>query len=489
MTDLSQEKITEQANILIEKKFGIFHSPENLHNLQRSLINTTKELGLHKDIGTLIHLLGRDSLTPAQEGILVSNLTVGETFFFRDMHTLNVFRDHVLTPMLDLRRSTSKSLRIWSAGCCSGEEPYTLAIMLTELLGDLDEWKIHITATDLNPKFLEKAERGVYTSWSFRNTREEIIDKYFIREKNTYELIPSIRKMVNFHHLNLALETSQDLPPHLLNQDVIFCRNVLMYFSPAQAAQVISRFLTSLTDKGWFIISPVESSFPVFSAFTPVIRNSITLYQKQLQQNPLPEHRIHAISPVVSPVSPAISPAVRLKTILPPSLPLKKLPDKPPDPAATAHKEYNEGRYEKAIETILVLADQGKARHELLFVLIRSYANLGKLQQAKEWSEKLIAMDKTKAGVHYLYAVILHEMDFKEEAEEALRKALYLDPGHILSHFLIGSISSKLGKNSKARKHFMNVKELLSAYKDEDVLPESEGMTAGRIREIVHSLQ
>ena len=240
MTDLSQEKITEQANILIEKKFGIFHSPENLHNLQRSLINTTKELGLHKDIGTLIHLLGRDSLTPAQEGILVSNLTVGETFFFRDMHTLNVFRDHVLTPMLDLRRSTSKSLRIWSAGCCSGEEPYTLAIMLTELLGDLDEWKIHITATDLNPKFLEKAERGVYTSWSFRNTREEIIDKYFIREKNTYELIPSIRKMVNFHHLNLALETSQDLPPHLLNQDVIFCRNVLMYFSPAQAAQVLS---------------------------------------------------------------------------------------------------------------------------------------------------------------------------------------------------------------------------------------------------------
>lgn len=135
------------------------------------------------------------------------------------------------------------------------------------------------------------------------------------------------------------------------------------------------------------------------------------------------------------------------------------------------------------------LADHGKARHELLFLLIRSYANLGKLQQAKEWSEKLIALDKTKAGVHYLHAVILHEMDFKEEAEEALRKALYLDPGHILSHFLTGNISAKLGKNSKARKHFMNVKELLSAYKDDDVLPESEGMTAGRIREIVRSMQ
>ncbi len=488
MTDSAQDLITERANTIISEKFGIFHSPDNLRNLHRSLLHTARELGFEKDLGLLTGLIEKNELTESQQEVLVSNLTVGETFFFRDMHTLNVFRDHVVLPLLDLRRNSSKSLRFWSAGCCSGEEPYTLAIMLTELLDDLSEWDIRIFASDLNERFLEKAEKGVYTSWSFRNTRKEIIDKYFIKSGNTYELLPSIRRMVTFHSLNLAGDASPELIPHLINQDAIFCRNVLMYFSPEKSAKITSRFYASLAENGWLILSPVEASLPVISAFTSVCLNGITLYQKQLNQAPRPDQRPIAIHPPVKHTY--THPATEhLKKTLYKSP--ERVPPKPAvtDPAIIAVTEYNNGDYEKAIVSISAILGKDPAKHDLIFLLIRSYANLGQLQQARQWSEKFITLDKTRPGLHYLHAVILHEMDLQAEAEDALRKALYLEPTHILSHFLMGSILARLGKESKARKHFKNVYELLSSYKDDAVIPESEGMTAGRMKEIVHSMQ
>jgi chemotaxis protein methyltransferase CheR len=146
---------------------------------------------------------------------------------------------------------------------------------------------------------------------------------------------------------------------------------------------------------------------------------------------------------------------------------------------------FIKGNYTSAIELILKIMDAGPANQELLPMLIRSYANTGKLEQARMWSEKQITLNKMDASSHYLHAVIMQEMDLPHEAEKALMKALYLDPDHILSHLLMGNISTRLGKHSKARKHYMNVGELLTAFKDEEILPESEGMTAGRIKELV----
>lgn len=484
MTGNAHVSISERVNKFITNKFGIFHSQDNLTFLHRSLSNAARELGFHHDLEHLADLIEKNELTHEQEEILISILTVGETFFFRDMHTLNIFQDYILAPLLDTNRNPSKSLRIWSAGCCSGEEPYTLAIMLTELLVEPDGWDIKILGTDLNPLFLEKARKGIYTSWSLRNTKPEVIDRYFIRRGTTYELLPSIRKMVTFWQLNLASQPKPEIIPHLINQDAVLCRNVLMYFSGEQVSKVTKMFYDSTNENGWFVISPVETSLPFFKSYIPVGLQGITFYRKSIppitQTEQVPQKSI-----------PVQKPAVHHKPLHGVKKYLPKYPEQKPakvavtDPAGDAAALFIKGNYTSAIELILKIMDAGPANQELLPMLIRSYANTGKLEQARMWSEKQITLNKMDASSHYLHAVIMQEMDLPHEAEKALMKALYLDPDHILSHLLMGNISTRLGKHSKARKHYMNVGELLTAFKDEEILPESEGMTAGRIKELV----
>ncbi|MEI6172452.1 MAG: CheR family methyltransferase [Bacteroidota bacterium] len=484
MADDAHGSISERVNKFITKKFGIFHSQDNLTFLHRSLSNAAMELGFHHDLEHLADLIEKNGLTHEQEEILISILTVGETFFFRDMQTLNAFQDHILAPLLDTNCNPSKSLRIWSAGCCSGEEPYTLAILLTELLHEPDGWDIKILATDLNPQFLEKARKGIYTSWSLRNTKPEIIDRYFIRRGRSYELIPRIRKMVTFLQLNLVSQPKPEIIPHLINQNAVFCRNVLMYFSGEQISEVTKMLYDSTLENGWFVISPVEASLPFFKSYTPVVLQNITFFRKSLLPVTLTDQ---VIPKTIAAHKPAFHhpPLHGVRKFSPKHPDQKPVKDVVTDPSAVAVEFYSKGNYTSAIERILKIMDAGPANQELLPLLIRSYANTGKLEQARMWSEKQITLNKMDASSYYLHAVIMQEMALPHEAEKALVKALYLDPDHILSHLMMGNISARLGKHSKARKHYLNAEELLAKFNDTEVLPESEGMTAGRIKEMV----
>lgn len=483
MNPTSQEFIVLQANQIIAEKFGISFSPENLHALEKLLLQTAKELGFHKNTGHLTELILKDQLSDRQSEVLVSNLTVGETFFFRDMRTLNAFRDYILKPLIESRRLSSKSLRIWSAACCSGEEPYTLAIMLKELIPDLKDWDLKVFASDLNPVFLEKAGKGIYTSWSFRNTRHEITEKYFFRQGNTLELLPEIRSMVTFFNLNLAADPPENISRFLDHLDVIFCRNVLMYFNKDQALKATQRLYSSLDPGGWLIISPVEITMGVFDAFTPVVINGITLFRKEGAHNE-GNKRIFPVnfSPAISNTGPSDS--LNLRNISRKQSAVKKIKE----PNKDFISEYKKGNYLQSIDLIFRMSPSGPVNKADLELLVRSYANLGQLQQAKEWAEKLLRVYKTDLGAYYLYAVVLEGMDLHEEASEALRKALYLDPEHVLSHFLMGNICAGLGKKSKSRKHYMNIKELLGSYTVDEILPDSEGLTAGSMNEIINSL-
>ena len=500
MTESSHHQITERANRIITEKFGISFTPENLHNLQKLLVNTARELGFHKDIGLLTNLIERNNLTPTQSEILISNLTIGETFFFRDMLTLDTVRDHILKPLIESRRDSARSLRLWSAACCSGEEPYTLAIMLRELIPDIKNWDIKILATDLNSQFLEKAKKGIYTAWSFRNTHHEITKKYFLKKGNALELIPEVRNMVTFLPLNLVGDRSVSANHSLFHQDVIFCRNVLMYFAPDQAIKVSESLFSSLNEHGWLVISPVESSIQVYSAFRTVMMNGITLYQKTSLQTksmagPLPKRNYSIKSPdsFQDPATLKKIPGLKEKksvAIKPKEVSTyRSTVTKPaPEQVFNVMAEFNKGNYLQVIEFILKKKNSGSVGKELISLLARSYANLGQLQLARELMDDLIKLDQTEASSHYFQATILQEMNLLEEAEETLRRAVYLEPGHLLSHFLLGNLSGRLGKQSKARKHYLNARELLAKHKDEEVLPESEGMTAGRLKEIINSM-
>jgi len=186
---------------------------------------------------------------------LFEALTINLSYFFRDGTTFEALRDKVLKPLLQEKaRRGSRLVRVWSAGCASGEEPYSIAILFHELLGaDLKNWYISIRATDLDARALAKAKRGIYGKFSFRGTDPGYIRRYFIPfSDREYALKPEIKAMVKFEQRDLIT----DPPPRCL--DLIFCRNVLIYFSREQQERLFAIFHEALNERGYLVIGKTE---------------------------------------------------------------------------------------------------------------------------------------------------------------------------------------------------------------------------------------
>ncbi|SRR5712691_8956955 len=268
-----------------------------------------------------------------------------------------------------------------------------------------------------------------------------------------------------------------------------------MYFHPEKAKKVIQNLHRSLVDGGWLLVSPSETSHVLFSQFVTVNFPGATLYKKDA-------HRPQTVDvfPYEREDEPRVSfsPSVDLGEELdaevgppPPSpdpLPSGAADGNGGEPQPTSYGEaltlYERGRYEEAAEKLIELS-QHRDDAKAMSLLARVYANQGKLAEALEWCEKAIAADKLNAGYHYLRAVILQEQGAVEEALVSLKRTLYLDQEFVLAHLALGNISQRQAKLRESEKHFENALSLLRAYRQEDILPESEGMTVGRLIEII----
>ena len=180
---------------------------------------------------------------------LIEFLTVGETFFFRNKSHWQAFKGFVLPKIIDANRQNTKKLKFWSAGCCTGEEAYSIAIFLKEAFPVLETWAIKIIATDINQISIEKAREGLYRQNSFRGEDSYFIERYFLKEQGKYRIREEIREMVDFEQFNLV--SKADFPSKHKECDVIFCRNVLMYFHPKSHEDIIKKFAFSLKEEGF----------------------------------------------------------------------------------------------------------------------------------------------------------------------------------------------------------------------------------------------
>jgi len=201
---------------------------------------------------------------------LLNEVTINETSFFRNQPQFDALR-HIFLPEIANRKGSIgfKRLKIWSAGCSSGEEPYSIAIVVHELKATLLQgWQIQILGTDINQTVLDKARQGIYTRYSFRNTPPHMISRYF---KNLgdgrFELDPAIRRMVEFKNMNLIDEMAILF---MKGFDIIFCRNVLIYFDLAAKKHTIQHFYNALLDEGLLFIGHSESLFGVNDQFKMV---------------------------------------------------------------------------------------------------------------------------------------------------------------------------------------------------------------------------
>lgn len=479
-----------QLSEFIVAQLGLHFPPERWADLERSLLAAATDFGFRNG-NEFSRWLLTAPLTKPQIGKLASHLTVGETYFFREPRSYEILESDILVKLIQTRRNGERRLRLWSAACATGEEAYSLAITISRAIPDLENWNVTILATDINPLFLQKAMTGTYTGWSFRNTPEWIKNYYFDKQANgRYAIIPRIKRMVTFAPLNLV----EDVYPSLLNNtnamDIIFCRNVLMYFAPEQINRVINQLYNSLVNEGWLITSPAEVSHRIFTRFETVNFSGATFYRRDDSPSQ-PATKENYMKPSFDFAEMFAEQPKRNEPLPPPVETPAPVPESKLTESLTfdmANALYEQGDNQAAEETLKQLLIGRPEEGRSLLLLARAQANQGKLQDAYNSCQRAIVADRLNPKCYYLLAIIAGELGLMPEAGQAFRQALYLDTDFIVAHYAVGILAMNQGKQTEAARHFATALNLLGRCSTEDLLPEGDGLTAGRLSAIIRAV-
>lgn len=487
MKRLLADSELEKISTLIAVQMGLHFPPSKWQSLEQSLSVAARELGF-SDLRECVAWFNTAQASPATIASLACYLTIGETYFMREKRCFEILEQQIIPEIIKKRQGGERRLRIWSSGCASGEEPYSIAILLDRMRDLLRGWELSILATDINPHALAKAREAIYTEWSFRTTPASFRENYFRKSAaGRYALLPRIKEMVTFAPFNLVEDTYPSLITDTNAIDVIFCRNVLMYFTPQIAAKVVERFRRCLVEGGWLFVSPCETSNSFFAGFVPVNFPDAILYQKC--------NNAQALKPV-TPMQTLFTMSVCTAPQTPFS-PLRELPPAPalvaprPPEKISAYQEaqtlYEQGDYPAAAEKVASILSSVQDDGRALALLSRIYANQGRLGEALNLVDRALATDKLSAELHYLRAVILQEQGQDDESAASLKKALYLDQDLVLAHFSLANIEQRKGKVKESRRYYSTALTLLEKYDPDEILPESDGMPAGRLKEIIRA--
>ncbi|MFH1914846.1 MAG: protein-glutamate O-methyltransferase CheR [Pseudomonadota bacterium] len=275
-------KITDQEFVnlrdFIYEQCGIYIADNRKYLLENRLGNRLKKLNL-RNFDEYYNYLRFDVGKAAEMKKLFEVITTNETSFYRNPPQLQVFQEKVLADVLEGCRASGRKLRIWSAGCSTGEEPYTISMIIHDLLkADVANWDIRITANDLSERVLESARNGVYNDYALRTTPKEIVQRYFEQENGLHAVKPEVKRLVSFGQINLRDRVQLK---RVERSQIVFCRNVIIYFDDAMKKQVISAFYDNLLPGGYLIIGHSESLHSITRAFKPIHFPGAIIYKKE----------------------------------------------------------------------------------------------------------------------------------------------------------------------------------------------------------------
>ncbi|MCL4546725.1 MAG: protein-glutamate O-methyltransferase CheR [Deltaproteobacteria bacterium] len=270
---------------LIYQLTGIFYNEQKKYLIETRLSKRLADLNL-KNYEDYFYLLKYSAKQSDEIKELFNSITTNETSFFRDIPQLKVFEDNVLKEILEKIKikeqsaNYSKKIRIWSAGCSTGEEPFTLAIIIMEHLNEIPAgFSFEIIGSDISENVLSSARKGIYNSYTLRNTDSKLIEKYFDKIDNEqFQVKSNIKNMVSFYNINLI---HSDSIKKLGNFDIIFCRNVIIYFNNDSKKVVISNLYDALKNSGYLFLGHSESLHFISSSFKLVGFGKTPLYIKE----------------------------------------------------------------------------------------------------------------------------------------------------------------------------------------------------------------
>ena len=404
---------------------------------------------------------------------LAEQLTVNETFFFRNADSFRALAE-VALPERIRARSRDRQLRILSAGCASGEEPYSLAIVVRESLPELSAWDVRIVALDISPAMLVKARQARYSAWSLRATSEETRRRYFREEGRDFVLDPEIRRMVTFEERNLI--DDDPLFWRSLACDLAFCRNVLMYFTPDRARDVVRRLSEALLPGGFFFLGHAETLRGLSHEFHLCHSHDTFYYQRRAgsdapiaapawADSPLKPSSVETLPEVVETTTSWVDAiqraSERIATLAdgraraPSFEPLPALKAGAAGPPAQAARSWDLGlvleamrqeRYAAALALIGELPADSHGDPDALLLRAVLLTNHGKLEEAEQVCKRLLALDELHAGAHYLMALCREHAGDSKGAVEHDQAAIYLDACFAMPHLHRGIMAKRSGE-------------------------------------------
>jgi chemotaxis protein methyltransferase CheR len=486
----------------LSRHLGLYFPTDRLAELEQKLAPLAAA-AQHTDLDA--YLLRQLAERPSREQLeqLAASLTIGETYFLRDPLSYQVLERELLPALIaERRRSANRVLRLWSAGCSSGEEPYTLAMLLSRCLPDLSQWEVSLLATDINPQALARGRHGIYTKWSFRNAPDWVMEYFKRRPDGRFQIAERLRRMVRFDYLNLAEEQAALPLPAGTGLDIIFCRNVMLYFEPAQIERTIARLHAALRPGGALFVGPTEVDHSLVPGFRCQRYAGAFVLIKELPGSPRKQVAAQPHAPAGAallqrtPAAPAAlqvaAPVTAAPELEPPpkSGPVAERPAEQPtaDPEAEARALFLSGEYRKAAECVRRAQQDTPQPASALALGARALANLGELQQARDLCEEALAGDRLNAANHYLLALILEQQGELTAAAAALKNVLYLDHDNLLAYFSLGNLARQAGAAADAERNFATALRLLETRDPQEELPEAEGLTAGGLAQMIKGM-
>lgn len=449
--------VSAEALTLVERRLGLRLPAERWSDLEVALSEVARPCPGRSSDGDWLAWLGALPDESVEWRQLAARLTISETYFFRDRAAFDALEGHVLPGLVAARRLEGNlRLRVWSSACATGEEAYSLAILLDRLIPDRSDWTLTVLATDLNPGSLARAAKGIYGEWSLREVPEGIREGYFHRlAKGAFEVKASVREMVTFAPLNLAGGTYPSAVTNTTAMDVVLCRNVLMYFADDVQREAVARLQRALVAGGWLLLAAAEASAELLRPMTPVNFPGAILYRNDRTPSPAcwsPPPREPGWAGGVSPMV---------------SVPASAVPSTaaPQRPFAAVNTDTRRSLLEQASE----LADRGH------------------LEQATRLCDTALARDRLDPEAYLLRAAIAQEMADVKAALEALRCALYLQPRHPAAHVLLGALLLRAGGRVRGRRALETAIRLLDELPSDEVAAGSGGLTVGRLGEVARA--
>lgn len=486
----------EELRETLENETGMNLHDERQERLVQAFHQFVRENGL-TSLSAIHHRLTDPGLRLTSIEKLVSYLTVGETYFFRNPDHFRALKEAVL-PALIRDHRIDRTMRIWSGGCATGEEPYSIAILLARDLPELADWDFRILGTDISREFLARAQEARYRNWSFRQTDVGSDPRYFKRENDEFVLTDRIRNRVRFHHLNLVYDAYPSPITQTVGLDLILFRNVAIYLRDDVSRNIIRRFAWCLRPGGWLLIGEVEISHQLYSSDEfEKIHDGETVLLRRRGGPPA----------IALPDIPPIVPIWQQRQIFISGLPNSATPNPLTHPlpleggegdsssvgapaggpaARVIRQSIDKGELDEAQEALAEIAEP-KVRAKLALDMARARLIRGHVQQAERLLDQAVDAEPLLLEAQILRASMAEESGDLGTAEQALRRALYIDRDCLMAHLILG-VNLRRAQHPEADRIFRNALRIARGLNPNDAVPFGDGMCAGRYVQMVEQM-